>query len=259
MAKRGAKSFEDYDAFIHKFENKKTTDDCYTPAKVYEAVLGYVRDRYGVPEDARILRPFKPGGDFESEEYPEGCFVIDNPPFSILARIVRFYCARGVRFFLFAPTLTLFSAFSPANGVTCVATSVQVEYANGAKVNTSFVTNMGDSDVLAESDPALHAALREAVDEVRRKKAKTLPKYEFPDNVCTAAMLGKYSKYGVDFKVRRGEAVKVSKLDAQGGGSIYGGAFLMGDDLAAERAAATKWRMSPRERALVDQLKPLEG
>lgn len=56
-----------------------------------------------------------------------------------------------------------------------------------------------------------------------------------------------------------GEAVKVSKLDAQGGGSIYGGAFLMGGGgLAAERAAATKWRLSPRERALVDQLKPLE-
>lgn len=146
---------------------KKTTDDCYTPPRVYEAVLGYVRERYGVPDDAPILRPFKPGGDFEREEYPEGCFVVDNPPFSIMARIVRFYCAKGVRFFLFAPTLTLFSAFSPANGVTYVATSVQVEYANGAKVNTSFVTNMGDPDVLAESAPGLHEALREAVDEAR--------------------------------------------------------------------------------------------
>lgn len=52
--------------------------------------------------------------------------------------------------------------------------------------------------------------------------------------------------------------MKVAKLDAQGKkGGIYGGAFLMGDGLAAERAAAKIWRLSPRERALVDQLKPL--
>lgn len=75
------------------------------------------------------------------------------------------------------------------------------------------------------------------------------------------AVLG-YAKYGVDFKVRRGEAVKVAKLDAQGKGGIYGGGFLMGDALAAERAAAERaaartWRLSPRERALVEQLKPL--
>lgn len=257
MAQRGRAEFGDYDGFVEKFVPKKTTDDCYTPPAVYEAVLGYVRERYGVPDDAPILRPFRPGGDFEREEYPEGCYVIDNPPFSIMARIIRFYCARGVRFFLFAPTLTLFSAFSPANGVTYVATSVSVEYANGAKVNTSFVTNMGDPDVLAESAPALHRTLQEVVDRLRHEKVRELPKYEFPGNVCTAAMLGKYAKYGVGFKVRRGEAVKVSKLDAQGKGGIYGGAFLMGDALAAERAAAKTWRLSPRERALVEQLKPL--
>ena len=33
--------------------------------------------------------------------------VVDNPPFSILQRIVNFYMARGIWFFLFAPALTL--------------------------------------------------------------------------------------------------------------------------------------------------------
>ena len=31
----------DYEAFVGKFEPKKTTDDCYTPPEVYDAVLGY--------------------------------------------------------------------------------------------------------------------------------------------------------------------------------------------------------------------------
>ena len=30
---------EDYKAFVEKFKPKKTTDDCYTPANIYEAVL----------------------------------------------------------------------------------------------------------------------------------------------------------------------------------------------------------------------------
>ena len=37
--------FEDYDAFVGKFKPKKTTDDCYTPPAVYEAVRGWVVGR----------------------------------------------------------------------------------------------------------------------------------------------------------------------------------------------------------------------
>ena len=48
--------------------------------------------------------PFYPGGDYEREEYPQGCTVVDNPPFSILSKIVKHYQERGVGFFLFAPT-----------------------------------------------------------------------------------------------------------------------------------------------------------
>ena len=35
--------FEDnaeYDAFVEKFKPKKTTDDCYTPPLVYDAIRG---------------------------------------------------------------------------------------------------------------------------------------------------------------------------------------------------------------------------
>lgn len=37
-----AEDFADYNGFVEKFKPKKTTDDCYTPVEVYEAVLHFV-------------------------------------------------------------------------------------------------------------------------------------------------------------------------------------------------------------------------
>ncbi|MCC8156343.1 MAG: hypothetical protein LIO54_03590 [Oscillospiraceae bacterium] len=33
---------QDYEAFLEKFKSKKTTDDCYTPAPVYEAARDWI-------------------------------------------------------------------------------------------------------------------------------------------------------------------------------------------------------------------------
>lgn len=93
------KKFNDYEGFVDKFKPKKTTDDCYTPPAVYDAVLNYVRSTYGIAEDTPIVRPFYPGGDYEHYDYPEDCLVVDNPPFSIFSKIVDFYTKRGIRFF----------------------------------------------------------------------------------------------------------------------------------------------------------------
>lgn len=49
---------EAYARWLEKFKRKKTTDDCHTPPKVYDAVLAWVRKRYGIPADAPIVRPF---------------------------------------------------------------------------------------------------------------------------------------------------------------------------------------------------------
>ena len=99
----------EYDAFVEKFKPKKTTDECYTPDEVYEAVRNWAVKEYDL-HDCEIVRPFYPGGDYERYEYPKNAVVIDNPPFSILSKICRFYEANKIRFFLFAPHLTLFSA-----------------------------------------------------------------------------------------------------------------------------------------------------
>ena len=73
---------DEYNAFAEKFEPKKTTDDCYTPENVYEAVADWVSREYGV-ERSEMVRPFWPDTDYETFPYPARCVVVDNPPFSI--------------------------------------------------------------------------------------------------------------------------------------------------------------------------------
>ena len=112
----GSADDSEYQAFVDKFKPKKTTDDCYTPEPIYEAVRAWAVRRYALG-DAPIVRPFFPGGDYENTDYPDGCVVIDNPPFSILSQICRTYMERGIRFFLFAPTLR-YSARRPVRQIT---------------------------------------------------------------------------------------------------------------------------------------------
>ena len=105
MAHPGKKS-ADYASFLDKFKPRLTTDDCLTPPNVYEAVRDWAVKEYAL-EGREIVRPFWPEGDprrpaggYEGMEYPDGCVVIDNPPFSIVSRIVSFYAGRGIDFFL---------------------------------------------------------------------------------------------------------------------------------------------------------------
>ena len=160
--------FEDnaeYDAFVDKFKPKKTTDDCYTPELVYQAAAMWVADEYGV-DPTKFVRPFYPELDFMTYKYPEGCVVVDNPPFSLLSGIVRFYTARGIRFFLFAPALTLFTA--PECPVCYLGVGADIVYENGAVVATSFVTNMDKYRL--RTAPELRRAVQEASNEALRAR-----------------------------------------------------------------------------------------
>lgn len=53
----------EYSAFLDKFEPKLTTDDCYTPANVYNVISEYVASCYGL-DCQNFVRPFYPGGDY---------------------------------------------------------------------------------------------------------------------------------------------------------------------------------------------------
>ena len=238
-----------YQAFVDKFKPKKTTDDCYTPENIYRTVAAWVAREYGL-NPASFVRPFWPGGDYEAFEYPEGCVVVGNPPFSLLAQIKVFYMRRGIRFFLFAPTMTLFS--SNRDDVTYIPCGVQITYANGANVNTSFVTNL--DRWLVRTAPDLYRAIKR-VNDANEKAAKQLPKYVYPDCVLTAAASYRLSKYGVDYRLERGDATFIRRLDAMKDAGkdsgIFGGAWLLSERAAAERAAATVWELSERERRIV--------
>ncbi len=256
---------ENYSAFTEKFKPRKTTDDCYTSQNVYDAVADWVAREYGV-DRAAFVRPFWPGGDFERFEYPKGCVVVDNPPFSIITKIVRWYTRAAVPFFLFAPTLTLFIGHDI--NVTYIPCGAQITYENGANVNTSFITSL--DTCLVRSAPTLYDAVKRENDRNERAMRKQLPKYSYPDHVLTAAAAYQYSHYGVDYRLEREDATFIRKLDAMKAAGkdsgIFGGAFLLSERAAAERAAAeraaaeraaaeraaaTVWKLSERERRIV--------
>lgn len=252
--------FEDnaeYDAFVDKFKPKLTTDDCYTPAPVYEAVAEWVAREYGL-DRSRFVRPFWPGGDYRAANYAADAVVVDNPPFSIMSEIEEFYLNKGVRFFLFAPALTMFKSL---RGLSYIPVGADVIYENGANVRTSFVTNL--EPCLVRTAPTLYKAITEAVEATRDRAS--LPKYKYPPHVITAAMVQRWSQLGVRFSVMPEDAAFIRALDAQreAGKSIFGAGFLLGESAAAAAAAAAarleaekvkEWALSERERAIVDGL-----
>lgn len=250
---------DEYNEFVDKFKPKKTTDDCYTPDNVYEAVAAWVSQEYGI-DRSDMVRPFYPGGDYRSDDYAPGCCVVDNPPFSILSEIERFYQENGVRFFIFAPTMTLFGSL--VDGVCYVPCGGSVTYENGADVNTSFVTNL-EPDLIVRTAPALSDAIRQANDANLPKEKKQLPKYSYPPEVITSAMVARWCSRGVDFRLRREDAARIPALDAQRpeGKAIYGCGFLLSESAAREAEAAAReaeaanaervWELSERERGIV--------
>jgi hypothetical protein len=231
---------QEYNAFVDKFKPKLTTDDCYTPPIVYDAIRDWVCKKHGI-DPAQIVRPFYPGGDYERFDYPKGCIVLDNPPFSILTKICTFYLDRQIPFFLFSPSLTTFSGRAIATKMTHIVCDADITYENGANVRTAFVTNLY-KDIVAQSEPDLHRIVKEANEANIRARKQELPKYAYPDEVLTAAMLQRYSKYGIEFVVRKEDCVFISALEAQRKAkkTVFGGGLLLSAKAAAEKAAAEK-------------------
>lgn len=174
-----------YQAFTEKFKAAKTTDDCYTPQNVYDCLADWVAAEYGYDRE-KFMRPFKPGGDYQAEEYPEGCAVVDNPPFSILSQICGWYQDRRIPFFLFGPTLTLIGNLrgDRIRDLCVVLIGNQITYENGAVVNTSYITNM-DSRYVVRIEAELRARLEEQDKINQRALHKELPKYTYPPHVLT--------------------------------------------------------------------------
>lgn len=247
----------EYAAFVEKFEPKLTTDDCYTPEPVYDAVLKFVCRHYGL-QPAQTVRPFWPGGDYETFDYPEDCVVVDNPPFSILTDIQRFYMRRKIRFFLFAPGLSVITADA---GVTAIVTDVKIIYHNGATVPTAFRTNLSP-EICVQTMPELDHTLNAVIRKMREATTRTLPKYRYPENLLHIAFFKRLACQKIPFALQAADAQFVRALDAQrvDRKSIFGGGFLVSAAAAAAAADNTiVYQLSDRERAIVRALGETEN
>ena len=270
---------DEYNEFLDKFEEKKTTDDCYTPDNIYEAIADWIAEKSGT-DKKNFKRPFYPGGDYQSEKYPKNCAVVDNPPFSILAEIVDFYVDKGIKFFLFAPALVLLN-YITRDGVAAVAAYVGITYENGANIKTGFLTNMLGEDIAALCAPDLFEIVDAINTDNEKAMHRDLPKYDYPFEVLTSAKMGWMAEHGSELVIKKADCCYIRSLDAQkeSGGGIFGGAMLLSERAAAERAAAeraaaeraaaeraaaeraaaeraaaTVWQLSERERKIVESL-----
>ena len=248
---------EEYNDFVDKFKGKKTTDDCYTPENIYEAIAEWAAEEYGINRK-NFIRPFYPGGDYKTFKYKKNDVVVDNPPFSILAEIVKWYGEHGIPFFLFAPTLTLFSSSSSSSSSSSCAIPVgaPVVYENGASVNTSFLTSLEGKETRVRTAPELYRRIKEENDRNLDEMSRNLPKYSYPDEIITAPMVARWSKYGIDYRLSVSESEKIGALDKQreAGKSIFGNGYITSEKAAAEKAAAIFWELSEREKAIVRKL-----
>lgn len=261
----------EYTAFVEKFKQKhrKTTDDCYTPPAIYEAVKAWACEEYDI-DPAKIVRPFYPGGDYESFDYSNGAVVLDNPPFSVFRDICVFYLERNIPFFLFAPGLTTLSLRRTAMRMCHIITGKTITYENGAQVNTGFVTNL-EPDTQIRTAPKLYRRITEV--EESGKDKKELPRYEYPPHVLTAAMMTGWSRRGVEFCVKKAECRQIYALDQQTAMKkvLYGRGLLLSSAAEERRNAAAReaerrreaetivWELSEREWEMVRELDEGKG
>ena len=262
---------KEYYEFISKFEERHTTDDCYTPPAIYDVVADWVAKEYNLNPD-NFVRPFVPNGDYQAFEYAPDAVVVDNPPFSILSKIIDFYLEKGIKFFLFAPNKTVLGLLAKNRKVTAICASANVIYDNGANVKTAFVTNLED-DIAARSCPELYFAIKEAQKNTKPKQNK------YPGEVVIFSKIDRLSETGVHFEIKHKDCAFIRRLDEQkeNGKQIFGGGLLLSknavhsyrqakecsesnsraakkaaaEKAAAEKAATTVWKLSDREREII--------
>ena len=253
--------FTDYDGFVEKFDVKRTTDDCYTPKEIFDAIADHVCKQYGV-DPASIVRPFWPGGDFEAFDYPDRCVVLDNPPFSIITRIVRTYNASGIRYFLFAPHLTLSGIPCP----TAIVAGVDITYENGATVKTSFATNLPD-DYAVRNDVELFARVRELNAKLRKERVTNRLMRVYDPHIFKYTDMDQLTRGNIQHGIKRDECMKVNGV---GGTDSFGKWLLLSTNAMqeaeraraeaeraraeAERARAERVNLGPQELLVIQSL-----
>ena len=234
-----------YQELVESAKPKLTTDDCYTPENIYNVVRDYVAERYGLDPET-FVRPFYPCGDYQAEDYT-GKVVVDNPPFSILRKIMNFYNENCIKWFLFTPGMSTVIGTNYREKMH-ICLGAGITYENGATVRTSFATNLEPAGI--RTDPELLNAINEANEENRQKtkKIKNMTKWIYPPQLLTAAKMNYLAKYGIDISFNLEDLHRINRLDNQPANkSVYGGGYLL-NPAAADRLAEAEAEAEKRRR-----------
>jgi hypothetical protein len=122
---------------------------------------------------------------------------------------------------------------------TCIVCGVDLIYENGARVKTSFLSNLF-GDIRVMGCPELYNELKEVKAHLL-KKADPL-KLEYPAHVLTVSQVYKWVHSGIAIEFHKNELHHCDVLDSQKRykTSIYGRGFLLSDKAAADKLAADK-------------------
>lgn len=216
--------YSDYASFVKKFKGKDTTDECYTPQNLYDALLEYFRKN--IIGERNVVRPFYPDGDYKKYDYKDGDVVFDNPPFSIYTQICKWYTSRGIDFIIFAQTNTM--CMVNVDDVTYIITDQKVIYENGAKVSTSFVTNM-----IPKYRFIIDAELSGIMHKWTVSKERKLVKKEYDEHLTSSAMLRKLASSGINLFIPKDECRIVDNFDVSkaAGIDMFGKGVILSDGM----------------------------
>lgn len=145
MQKNESKEFQyDPNWAVVKTQKKRSSDECYTPNDLWQNIEKYASKRWHF---SQYIRPFYPDEDYT--QYTDQ-LVFDNPPFSILSKIIKFYTDHNVKFILFCPILTS-GKYSYKYRVIA---GFNMKAENGVIVKCGLITNLESAGLEADPDLA---------------------------------------------------------------------------------------------------------
>lgn len=252
--------------------NINSTDECYTPPAVYDTVLDYAVDRYGL-QDKHVVRPFIPGGNYQKYVYDKNDVVVDNPPFSITTKIAKWYIVNNIPFFMFINGLYGVSLSRGLRGkATVIVTDANVSFYNKGsekRIKLGFVTNLEPKDIIIRGDATLTNRLNGLV------KKKSFKRFRYPHNFLKNNDILSALQHNVELKLTTDNCLFEDNLDyhkaqmhaKQQRFGVFGGGYLVNDTLYNEFKESLKHdlsgtycvTLSSRETKLIEQLNAKSG
>lgn len=210
---------DEYNDFVEKFKPEASTDECFTPKEVYDKVCDFVEEEYDVIRD-NFVRPFYPGGDYQKYKYKDTDIVVDNPPFSIQGKILDYYIKNNIKFFLFCDGLSVFRRLDKNRDISIVVIDYSIEYENGCKINTAFVTNLDNRSCIKIRKNFL------------KQKKDDIKRYKLPDEVIYIKQLTSLSRNEIEMDIDSRYYKYINTLDNYS--DIYGGGIILKTKVAKQ-------------------------